>query len=325
MDEKMERKLLRRRFSAQGWTLLVYYLIMNICVSAAVVVQTLAEMLRLIKEHGLNGFEAYLDVMLESLLGNAWGYFLAAAIGFVILVFWKGKRFVFLELWAAGKPMGFGSFCGIACVFVGGQLVFQLIAAVLEFIFNLFGLTLMGAIESASLSGVDSLSMFLYAGLLAPVAEELLFRGVIQRALIPYGKTFAILTSAILFGAYHGNLVQSPFAFVLGLVLGYVAAEYSILWAMVLHMFNNLIISDLLGRLTSLVPGGLGDLVSWVVIAGMSVAGIIVLTVNRKKVGAYLRAERINGKYLRVFFTSPGIITLLVVMFATALMSITAL
>lgn len=325
MNEKMQRKMLRGRFGVQGWTLLVYYLIMNICVTAAVLVQTMAQMLDLMAKQGMDGFDRYLDVLLENLMGNAWGYFLAAAIGFVILIFWKGKRFVFGELWTPGRPMTLGSFWGTACILVSGQLVFQIVALIMEFVFNLFGLSVVDAMESATLSYTDSFSMFLYSSLLAPVAEEILFRGVIQRSLMPYGKKFAILASAVLFGAFHGNLVQSPFAFFVGLILGYVAAEYSILWAMVLHMFNNLAISDFMTRITSLLPMGLGDLVSWLVIVGMSIAGAVVLIVKWSEVKAWFRSDRIQGKYVRAFFAAPGIIVLLIVMLANALMSVSTL
>lgn len=325
MDEKLERKLLRRRFNSVGWMLLIYCVIMNVCVTGVVLIQTLVELFQQIAEHGMGSFDRWVDTMVSSLMGNAWGYFLAAAIGFALLIGWKGRKYVFSDLWSPGKPMTPGACFGIVCVFVGGQLVFQSVAAVMEFIFNLFGLSIMGAVESASLANTDSFSMFLYGGLLAPVAEEILFRGVVQRSLMPYGKKFAILTSAILFGAFHGNLVQSPFAFAVGLVLGYVAAEYSILWAMALHMFNNLIISDLLTRLSSVLPYGLGDLLSWLLIIVMSIAGVIVLVVHRAEVGRYLHAEKISGRYMGAFFTSPGILALLVFMLLTALSGISFL
>ncbi len=185
------------------------------------------------------------DQLVQNIMGNGWGYFAAAGIGFVILLCWKGKKFTFHEIWVKGRAMKASDLIPVTCVFMCGQLLFQLIGSLMELIFNQFGLSIMSAMESASMAGIDTFSMFLYAGLLAPVAEEILFRGLILRSLMPYGKKFAILTSALLFGVFHGNLVQSPFAFGVGLVLGYVAVEHSITWAMVLHMFNNLIISDM--------------------------------------------------------------------------------
>ena len=77
----------------------------------------------------------------------------------------------------------------------------------------------------------------------APVTEELLFRGGRLRSLQPYGKRFAIFCSALLFGLVHQNLTQTPFAFGFGLLAGYVAVEYSILWSMSLHILNNAVLA----------------------------------------------------------------------------------
>lgn len=88
-----------------------------------------------------------------------------------------------------------------------------------------------------------SVSLALYTAVAAPVTEELLFRGAVLRSLQPYGKRFAIFCSALLFGLVHQNLTQTPFAFGFGLLAGYVAVEYSILWSMSLHILNNAVLA----------------------------------------------------------------------------------
>ena len=70
------------------------------------------------------------------------------------------------------------------------------------------------------------------AVILAPVTEELMFRGVLLRALEPRGKRFALVVSALVFSAVHllgvdtarfwqSAAVIVPPIFVLGLVLGW--------------------------------------------------------------------------------------------------------
>ena len=78
-----------------------------------------------------------------------------------------------------------------------------------------------------------------YAVVIGPFIEEVVFRGAIMRFLMPYGINFAIVTQALLFGLYHMNFWQSLFAFCVGLVLGYVAARFSLKWAVALHILNN--------------------------------------------------------------------------------------
>lgn len=50
--------------------------------------------------------------------------------------------------------------------------------------------------------------------------------------------------SAILFGIYHGNIVQTPFAFILGLLLGYITVSYGLKYAIAVHIFNNMVLAD---------------------------------------------------------------------------------
>lgn len=73
-----------------------------------------------------------------------------------------------------------------------------------------------------------------------PLVEEIMFRGVILQSLRRYGDGFAVLVSAILFGLYHGNLIQMVFAFLSGLALGYVVIRTnSLLPSILIHFINN--------------------------------------------------------------------------------------
>lgn len=63
-------------------------------------------------------------------------------------------------------------------------------------------------------------------GLISPVAEELLFRGIIYGYLRKlFDVRTAIVASAILFGMYHGNMVQTLYATIMGYMIAY-AYEY---------------------------------------------------------------------------------------------------
>lgn len=77
---------------------------------------------------------------------------------------------------------------------------------------------------------------------LAPIVEELLFRGGMQGHLLRRWKNpmWAIIIPALVFGAIHGNPAQSFFAFILGLVLGWVYYRTgSLLPGMLMHFINN--------------------------------------------------------------------------------------
>ena len=84
--------------------------------------------------------------------------------------------------------------------------------------------------------------MMIATFVIAPIGEELFFRGVIMG----YAKRYmppavAILFQGVLFGLYHGNIVQGIYACILGCLLGYVAYKSeSLIPGMILHFSINL-------------------------------------------------------------------------------------
>jgi len=90
---------------------------------------------------------------------------------------------------------------------------------------------------------IDPVVMVIMAVIMAPVFEEIIFRGIIQKGLINNGvKPWkAILLASVLFGLIHGNPWQFVGATLLGCVLGVVYYKTkSLLLPMLLHGFNNL-------------------------------------------------------------------------------------
>ena len=239
-------------------------------------------------------------------------------LGALFMYLWKKRDFCLYEVWQRKRTMSLGNFATLLCVFVGCQAAFQMIGSLIEMILNIFGLSAMASLESAT--GVQtSFSMFLYAAVLAPIGEEILFRGLLLRSFLPFGKKFAILASAILFGVFHGNVVQSPYAFLVGLVLGYTAVEYSIRWAIILHMINNLLLSQVMGMLSSMLPGMFGELITVGLIWGCALTAIVILILRRREVVAFRAEGKIHPWPLKAFFTAPGVIIFFAVMLLNAI------
>lgn len=72
------------------------------------------------------------------------------------------------------------------------------------------------------------------------IMEEYVFRGVILGMLRRFGDGFAIVVSAALFGIVHGNIIQSSFAFVVGIILAYIVVRTnSLLPGIIIHFINN--------------------------------------------------------------------------------------
>lgn len=92
-------------------------------------------------------------------------------------------------------------------------------------------------------SGIFGFMLSLIATVIAPaLAEEFACRGILLGAFKKHGEGFAIITSATLFGLMHSNFEQIPFAFLVGLILGYITIKSGNIWVAVLvHAFNNMI------------------------------------------------------------------------------------
>lgn len=83
---------------------------------------------------------------------------------------------------------------------------------------------------------------YFVVGLLAPLAEEMVFRGAILRSLLRWKSNpwVGIVISAILFAVIHMNPAQMPHAFLIGLLLGWMYWRTdSIVPGVVYHWVNN--------------------------------------------------------------------------------------
>lgn len=129
--------------------------------------------------------------------------------------------------------------CLIVCGYTAQSLTDGVLALCRPFFSHAFTQydALVNNITGASSSWVMLISVFL----LAPIGEELLFRGL----LLGYCKRCmpaiaAILLQGLLFGLYHNNLVQGIYAFVFGSVLGLLAhKKESIIPGTLLHITIN--------------------------------------------------------------------------------------
>ncbi len=121
----------------------------------------------------------------------------------------------------------------------------------------------------------------IYAVLGAPVLEELAFRKLILDRVHPYGELIGALTSALLFGLFHGNAAQFPLAFGFGIVSSLVYLKTGkISYSILLHMLINLMGTspELFGLLHIDIT------IPWYVIAGaLMTAGLIVWFLKRKE------------------------------------------
>ena len=81
----------------------------------------------------------------------------------------------------------------------------------------------------------------IYAICIAPILEEIVFRGVLMTYLKKYGIQTAIIVSSLFFGISHYNIYMIIPAFFIGVVLAYVSCKYSIKYSILLHILLNIV------------------------------------------------------------------------------------
>ncbi len=139
----------------------------------------------------------------------------------------------------------------------------------------------MRAIEDALSSSPSpgGFAVALLALAVAPgIAEETFFRGLLQtRLAAAWGRGPAIVAGAACFGALHLDLVQGVLAFVVGLLLGWIASRFDgIRPAILAHVTNNVLFVTLAHfRLAGAAPGG--SLATLLAGGAIAVASIVVL------------------------------------------------
>lgn len=97
--------------------------------------------------------------------------------------------------------------------------------------------------------------MFFFVGLLAPVCEEIVFRGILFTGFRKNGTPMqAILWTAVLFGLFHMNLNQMVYAIVLGFAFGLLREATGNIWAGIIGHISLNSYSVFLYYLQSILP-----------------------------------------------------------------------
>ena len=151
---------------------------------------------------------------------------------------------------------------------------------------------------------------FLVVVIAAPVMEELLFRKFIIDRISHYGEGVAIVVSGLMFGLFHGNLNQFVYAFLIGVLFGFIYIKTrQIKYTIILHMIVNFLggfvsavllevsnyyeLMNLLGEeinpdllmefMKDNALGLMAFMVYSMLLTGFVVAGIVLFFINKRK------------------------------------------
>lgn len=165
--------------------------------------------------------------------------------------------------------------------------------------------------ETQSGTPVSLVLNIIATAVLPALTEEMVMRGYVLGALRRYGDKLAIVLSALFFGLVHGNVLQLPFAFLLGLVLGWLVVQTDSIWPAVLLHFGNNIMSVLLDYVEVAVGDStMATVLTFLVLCvlGLSVLAAAFLS-NKKRGEDLLRPVWNGGSSLSVSQRVTGILT----------------
>lgn len=239
-----------------------------------------------------------------------------SAFGMLSIVIFRRRRLLD-DIKRADKSMNASIFWRFFLCVAAPQLVFIALNMLAEPILNLFGYTIQATMDAIT-GGSSTFSRFLYVAIIGPVLEEIIFRGAVLRSLEPYGKSFAIILSAFMFGVFHGHPLQGIYAFFVGLVLGYVAIEYSIKWAMLLHITNNMVLAEFLSWVVKKLPLFHQSLLG-IALLILYITGCVLIFAKRRSIQAYLRYYVSWSGTYRFALTSVATVVFMIVYFFFAL------
>ena len=192
--------------------------------------------------------------------------------------------------WRTDRRMTLAALLALVAVLLLGQ---GMVHGLNKF-FNHFCLLLhIPSLASRSLlaTGTSSPMMAVYALLAVPLAEELVFRGIILNGLRRFGRVFAILTASLLCALLQCDPVSGLWIFLLGLALGYCSLEYGLVWAIGARVVGNLLFSGLPNRYLMSAPRTARMSILAVALV-LVLAGLVMFFLHRASLFDYRRRYR---------------------------------
>lgn len=238
----------------------------------------------------------------------------------IVLAFGVGARIYGMKLKecvALSRPESRGESLPLVLTFCGAVTAANLMSSQLLSLVGYEGSAIDEVFSDYPEGVFGTLLVLLVVGVIPALVEEFAYRGVVLGVLRNVSDGFAIFASALIFGIMHGNISQIPFAFVLGLMLGYITVKTGSVWpAVVCHALNNSV-SVVLDILTSRLSEESGSMLLLIYFAAMAIIGLLgfILSVKRgvgfstPKSGCVLRAKT----RLRIFLTAPCMVIYLII------------
>lgn len=197
------------------------------------------------------------------------------------------------------------SFCAFA----------NMASGVLEAFFQNFGIDYAVPEREFPKGVFGFLLTFIATAVVPALLEEFALRGIVLGSLRKYGDTFALIATSVCFGIMHSNFEQIPFAFMVGLFLGFsVIKTGSLRVAIGVHFYNNLI-SVLFNYFSEWIPNGVLNVGYAILLLVTLLVGMFMLSKTDKDFFQIENKESLltEKEKFKTFFKSGTIIAFCII------------
>ncbi len=168
-----------------------------------------------------------------------------------------------------------------------------------------------------SMYDTSMLLTFFFVVIMAPIMEEVVFRGIILSRLRGFGDKFAVIACGLFFGLWHCMVSQFFYAAAIGMVLAYVTLRTgNIKLAMFLHFLNNGLSFALSLVEVYLIEEAVAviSMVFGVFVIAFLIVAIVTFVKNRKSFVFAVGRVGLTAKETNTYFyTSFGVIVFILV------------
>lgn len=299
-----EKKKIRHQYNVIGIVLLsLLVLMMVICYGSFIILNAMG------KETVYNKDGAAVYDLWDMIIGGCFPALIAMVVfaGYCFFAKYDPRELFVVKNVKAGETFRY------ALIVLFFQQVSLICTILIMSGLNFFGLYVPSVDYALEHSPMVYVAELLGAVFLAPIGEELIYRGIVLRCSAKISQRFAIFFSAFIFGIMHGNPYQFVLGFLLGIPLAMITLKTgSIVPAIICHMTNNIIasISEVVGYFNE----DISNVIPYIMLPVFFITGLILLisaAVNgRVKFPAYTSYHK--SRTLPIIITSWSVIVVTV-------------
>lgn len=233
----LERKKLKKYYGSAGVAMLMRYFFVQLFSWIFVRIVSLS----LLSANPSTSKETIYEYMKNSSILSGMNLIMFV-IANVFFAFW-GFRLAKVKMKSVFRTRDFTAPLALQYCLIG--LFFWFISSYIigftENIFKEFGFDINpSGIDELGQTSLGFIVITFYSCIIAPLTEELLFRGMVLKIFSKANQRFGIFVSAFLFGIGHGNIPQFILAFILGIFLAHITLKHnSIVPSIIVHIFVN--------------------------------------------------------------------------------------